>query len=422
MSGSSRRRWWIAGLLCVASILNYLDRQTLSILAPTIQRELGLADSDYATVVNLFLVAYTFSSLASGWVVDRLGVRTSLALFVGVWSLANALTGFARSVASLGLFRFLLGLGEAGNWTAAPKAVAAWFPAHERAFAIGLYTLGATVGATLAPIVVVEMAAHGGWPAAFWVTGALGLLWLVPWWVCSRGAPKAPAGAELTGPVETLAGPPVAPVVIQPWWAVLRRSEIWRLMLARLLTDPVWYFFQFWFAKYLHDARGLDQRALSVSWVVYLAADVGVLAGGWWSGRLVAGGMTPVAGRLRLMLGCAVLVPVAALIPGVTPLWLILALGMIAVLAHLAWLINVSALVVDVTPSANLGVAFGVVAMGSALGGMAMNQAVAALAQRQAYAFAFFAMLVLHPIAWLLLRPLRRSGVVDGERVHQGTG
>jgi ACS family hexuronate transporter-like MFS transporter len=337
MSGWSQRRWWIAGLLCAASVLNYLDRQTLSILAPTIQRELAMSDSDYATVVNLFLVAYTFSSLASGWVVDRLGVRVSLALFVGTWSVANALTGMARSVASLGAFRFLLGLGEAGNWTAAPKAVAAWFPAHERAFAIGLYTLGATVGATLAPILVVEMAARGGWPAAFWVTGALGLLWLIPWWWLSRSE-ITPSAGDATQTAAVV--PPEAAAPAEPWWRVLARGQVWRLTLARLLTDPVWYFFQFWFAKYLHEVRGLDQKALAVSWVVYLAADVGVLAGGWWSGRLVAQGMAPVAGRLRTMLVCALLVPAAALIPGVAPLWLALGLGMVAVLGHLAWLVN----------------------------------------------------------------------------------
>ena len=144
-------RWWIVTLIFGASVLNYIDRQTLSVLAPTIQKDLKLSNEDYASVLNLFLIAYTTASLLSGKVVDKLGVRVSLALFVGWWSVANILTGFARSAGSLGLFRFLLGLGEAGNWTAAPKAVADWFPARERGIAIGIYTLGATVGATIAP-------------------------------------------------------------------------------------------------------------------------------------------------------------------------------------------------------------------------------------------------------------------------------
>jgi MFS transporter, ACS family, hexuronate transporter len=139
-------RWWIVAMIFFASVLNYLDRQTLSILAPTIQRDLKLSNEDYASVLNFFLIAYTTASLLSGRVVDKLGVRVSLALFVGWWSLANILTGFARSVGSLGCFRFMLGLGEAGNWTAAPKAVSEWFPARERGIAIGIYTLGATVG------------------------------------------------------------------------------------------------------------------------------------------------------------------------------------------------------------------------------------------------------------------------------------
>ena len=174
-------RWWIIALIFGASVLNYIDRQALSILAPTIQQELQLSNEDYATVLNLFLAAYTVASLVSGRIVDRLGVRASLALFVAWWSVANLLTAFARSAGSLGICRFLLGLGEAGNWTAAPKAVAEWFPARERGLAIGIYTLGATLGATIAPILIVGLASWHSWQAAFVVTGAAGLLWLIPW-------------------------------------------------------------------------------------------------------------------------------------------------------------------------------------------------------------------------------------------------
>ncbi len=182
-------RWWIIALIFCASVLNYFDRQALSILAPTIQKDLKLTDEDYASVLNWFLIAYTTASLLSGKLVDKFGVRVSLALFVGWWSIANILTGFARSVTSLGAFRFLLGLGEAGNWTAAPKAVSEWFPAKERGLAVGIYTLGATVGATIAPILIVGLASWHSWQAAFVVTGAAGLLWLIPWlWLYRRPA------------------------------------------------------------------------------------------------------------------------------------------------------------------------------------------------------------------------------------------
>ena len=428
-------RWWIVGLIFFASVLNYIDRQALSILAPTIQKELKLSNEDYASVLNAFLVAYTVALILSGKIVDRFGVRISLAIFVGWWSIANIFTGFARSATSLGVCRFFLGLGEAGNWTAAPKAVSEWFPAKERGLAIGIYTLGATVGATLAPVLIVGLASWHSWQAAFIVTGSAGLLWLIPWlWLYRRpsehprlsdaekaliesdGAavsqpPTTPTSTPSSSSARTLQAlsPTPAP---QPTWGawhqVLLRREVVLLIFARMLTDPVWYFFQFWFAKYLYDARGLDQKSLSVTWVVYLAADIGVLAGGWLSGLLIARGTTPVRSRLWIMLGCAALVPLGAAIPHVDALWLVLAFGMAAVLAHLAWLINLSALVVDLVPRGSLAFAFGVIAAGSSLGGLMMNKAVGSLVTNTSYDPAFAFMLLLHPLAWMLVWQLRR--------------
>ncbi len=404
-------RWWIVGLIFFASVLNYIDRQTLSILAPTIQKDLKLSNEDYAAVLNWFLVAYTIASLVSGRIVDKFGVRMSLALFVGWWSIANILTGFARSVTSLSIYRGLLGLGEAGNWTAAPKAVSEWFPARERGIAIGIYTLGATVGATLAPIIIVAIATGHSWQAAFVVTGVAGIVWLIPWlWLYRRPAEHP----LITDAERTLIanGSPVDPAAANAeswgrWWQVFGRREVWLLIFGRMLTDPVWYFFQFWFAKYLYDGRGLDQKQLTVTWVVYLAADVGVLAGGFLSGLLIKRQVAPSLSRLWVMLGCAVLVPLAASIPHLGSLWLVLAVGMIAVLAHLAWLINLSALVVDIVPKPSLGFTFGVVATGSSLGGLMMNRAVGALVTDHSYTPAFHFMLLLHPLAWLLLWQLR---------------
>ena len=407
-------RWWIVGLIFGASVLNYVDRQALSILAPTIQKELALSNEDYASVLNWFLVAYTVALILSGKIVDRFGVRFGLALFVGWWSLSNILTGFARSFGSLAACRFSLGLGEAGNWTAAPKAVSEWFPARERGLAIGVYTLGATVGATLAPILIVGLASWHSWQAAFIVTGSAGLVWLIPWlWLYRR-----PSEHPLLSPDErTLieggqavyqsAANPEATPDWGKWHLVLLRREVLLLIFARMLTDPVWYFFQFWFAKYLYDSRGLDQKSLSVTWVVYLAADVGVLSGGWLSGLLIKRGATPVRSRLWIMLTCAALVPLGAVIPHVGAIWLVLAFGMIAVLAHLAWLINLSALVVDLVPRGSLAFAFGVIAAGSSLGGLMMNKAVGSLVTNTSYDPAFGFMLLLHPLAWLLAWQLR---------------
>jgi MFS transporter, ACS family, hexuronate transporter len=405
-------RWCMVALIFVASVLNYVDRQTLSILAPTIQKELKLSNEDYATIINYFLIAYTIATLLSGKIVDRLGVRLSLALFVGWWSVANVLTGFARSVGGLSLCRGLLGLGEAGNWTAAPKAVSEWFPARERGLAIGIYTLGATLGATIAPVLIVAVASWHSWQAAFVVTGLAGLLWLIPWLWLYRRPEHHPRLSEAERAVINSDPPAAAPAETGSagwgtWWQLLARREIWLLIFGRMLTDPVWYFFQFWFAKYLYDGRGLDQKQLSITWVVFLAADIGVLSGGWFSGVLVKRRVAPATSRLRVMLACAALVPLAAVIPSVDSLWVVLAVGMLAVLAHMAWLINLSALVVDIVPKASLGFAFGIVATGSSLGGLMMNKAVGALVTDLSYAPAFHFMALLHPLAWLLLWQLR---------------
>lgn len=406
-------RWWIVSLIFFASILNYVDRQALSILAPTIQKELALSNEDYASVLNWFLIAYTVALILSGKIVDRFGVRFGLALFVGWWSLSNILTGFARSFGSLAACRFSLGLGEAGNWTAAPKAVSEWFPAKERGLAIGIYTLGATVGATLAPILIVGLASWHSWQAAFIVTGSAGLLWLIPWlWLYRRPSEHpllSPEERTLieSGQAADVAAAPEAAPDWGKWYRVLLRREVLLLIFARMLTDPVWYFFQFWFAKYLYDSRGLDQKSLSVTWVVYLAADIGVLSGGWLSGLLIKRGTAPVSSRLWIMLACAALVPLGAVIPHVDALWLVLAFGMIAVLAHLAWLINLSALVVDLVPRGSLAFAFGVIAAGSSLGGLMMNKAVGSLVTNTSYDPAFGFMLLLHPLAWFLAWQLR---------------
>jgi ACS family hexuronate transporter-like MFS transporter len=413
-------RWWIVGLLFLASILNYIDRQTLSILAPTIQKDLQLSETDYAAVVNWFLVAYMSATLLSGFVVDRLGVRVSLALFVGWWSVANILTGFARSFGSLSAFRFLLGLGEAGNWTAAPKAVRDWFPARERGLAIGIYTLGPTGGATIAPLPMGASAAPHGWQMAFVATGVAGLVWLIPWlWLYRRPA-EHPRLSDTERALITAqppgSGSPAteADAARESLRTVLGRREVWLLMFTRMLTDPVWYFYQFWFAKYLYGERGVSQLGLSITFVIFLAADFGAIGGGWFSGQLIKRNVAPPASRLRIMLFAACLMPLSALVPQVSTVPIVLAIGMIIVFAHMTWLINLSSLVVDLIPARSLATTFGIIAAGSSLGGMAMNWSVGRLVTNYSYAPAFLAMACVHPLALILIWRLRTARAAGG--------
>lgn len=386
-------RWVLVGMLFLASVLNYVDRQTLAILAPTIQKDLGMTDPQYATVNNFFLVAYTISYLVSGRLTDKLGPRNALALYISFWSVANMLTGLARSVASLSAFRFLLGLGEAGNWTTAPKLVSEWFSAKERGLAVGLYTLGATIGATIAPPLILWLASTGHWQNAFFATGAAGLLWLVPWLLVYRNAPPIARTEQEEENSHTGRGQggQVA------WQVVLG------LLLARLLTDPLWYFIQSWLSKYLTAERGLTQQQVSITWVVFLAADFGAIGGGWLSGLLIKRGMPTVAGRLRVMLVCACLTPLTALVALAPTVNGALAFAMVVTLAHMAWMINGGTLVTDLIPKDKLATVFGLVAAGSTVGGLLMNSLVGNTVAKYGYKPTFFALSGLHLTAFLVL-------------------
>ena len=408
-------RWFIAFALFLAAVLNYVDRNVLGLLAPTIQKDLAMSDSQYATVINFFLVAYTVAYLLSGRIVDKLGVRLSMALFIGWWSISNALTGLARSVGSLCGYRFMLGLGEAGMWTVAPKAISEWFPAAERGVAVGIYSLGGAFGATIAPLLVSVIAVQYGWRWVFAVSPVFAFLWLALWlWLYKRPEdhPRITdkERAYLAAHMEA-ATPEAAEEKLSErelWARVFREPSVWQLMLARLLTDPVWYFFLFWMPKYLFSVRSVDQKGMWIMLMVFVAADVGFLLGGLFSGRLIKRGKTPPAARLWVMLASACLVPFMGFVPAMPTVMGVIAIGMAAAYAHTSWLGSLTSLVVDVTPKRILGTAFGVIACGSTLGGIFMNQVVAWLISHCSYNDCFYLMVVLHPTALLLIWGLRK--------------
>jgi ACS family hexuronate transporter-like MFS transporter len=409
-------RWWIAFALFLAAVLNYIDRSVLGLLAPTIQKDLNISDDQYADVINFFLIAYTIAYLLSGRIVDKLGVRVSLALFVAWWSISNALTGFAQSVRSLSAFRFMLGLGEAGGFTASPKAVAEWFPPAERGVAIGIYSIGGAIGATIAPILVAVIAANYGWRWVFAVSPVLAGLWLIFWLWLYRRPQEHPRITEQEKNYLAATIPPVVQTESEAkesewsrWAAIFREPFVWQLMLARMLTDPVWYFYQFWMPKYLHTVRGVDQKGLSIMWMVFLAADIGFLLSGFLAGHLIKRGGTPPAARLKIMAISACLVPLSFAVPYAPTLATVIAIGMVVAYAHTAWLANLTSLVVDITPRRILGTAFGVIACGSVLGGIFMNKLVAWFIANRSYDECFYTMAFVHPVALLLIWRLRKK-------------
>lgn len=408
-------RWWIAGTLFFAAVLNYVDKNALALLAPTIQKDLGFGDQAYANIQNAFQIAYTIALLCSGFVVDRFGPRISMGLFVAWWSVANMLTGWARSITSLAVFRSLLGLGEAGNWTGSPKAVSEWFPAKERGFAIGLYTAGTPLGMTLAPLFVIWLAGDFGWRSVFVVTGLFDLVWLVPWFVLYRPVKTHGWLSEKERQwILSEDRQEVASATGEKGWTwqeIFRHPEVWCLLIGRMLSDPIWFFYQNWYPKYLVTARGFTQDDVKMTWVIFLAAGLGSLAGGWISGHFIKRGRASERVRLFTMLGCALFMPLSPLVALTPSASTSLAFASIIVFAHLAWLVNIGTLVVDVVPRPSLGAVFGIVAAGSSVGAIAMNSLVARLVTHYSYTnwFVIGAFLHLSVIPLLMWGILRRK-------------
>ena len=252
-----RVRWSVAILCFLATIVSYIDRQALSVNAPFIRDELGLSNVQYSTLVNAFLLAYTIGQAVTGRLVDALGARTSFAMFIAWWSVAGMLHASAKGVTDLALFRFLLGLGEAGSWPASMRAVSEWFPARERSIAVGLFGSGTAIGALVAVPIVARLTLVANWRWAFLITGALGVLWLIAWLAFYAAPERHPwlSSAERGLILEARAADSHAPL---GYLALLRQRKAWGVLLGRLCVDPVWLFYVFWLPvlEQLHDHFG----------------------------------------------------------------------------------------------------------------------------------------------------------------------
>jgi ACS family hexuronate transporter-like MFS transporter len=399
-----RKQRELIALLFLVAVINYFDRQSLSVVAPRFQAQLHLSDEGYGHIVSVFLFASTIAYAVAGFISDALGTRRSMALFVGWWSLAEAATAFARTVPALGVARFCLGLGEPGLWVAAPKAVGEYLDKPRRSLAIGIYTMGATVGAVVALPVIATVTTHLPWRSIFLLDGAAGLIWLPLWLWWSRSM------GQMGAPVQALqAQPGIAPVGIESsnesgLRRVLTQSSTWRLVVARGMTDPVWYFYLFWFPKYLMTARHLTlSQVASLGWVVYLAAGVGTLAGGAFSGWMIRRGLGAGRAYRSTMLVSAALMLLSPLCALVSSSVLAIGIASIIAFAHMSWLVTLTATVVELYPAELLGKATGLIAAGSGFGGMLSSEVVAYFVTHGGYRPVFFLMAVLHPIAITLL-------------------
>lgn len=367
-------RWRVCALLFLATTINYMDRQVLAILAPVLQKEIGWNEIDYGNIVVAFQVAYAVGLLGAGAFLDKFGTRLGYAVAIVFWSTAACAHALAGSVAGFSIARFALGIGEAGNFPAAIKTVAEWFPKNERALATGIFNGGANIGAIVAPLAVPWIALNWGWQWAFVVVGSMGFLWLVLWLIVYRPPALHPAlGAAERAYIGAESGGRIEPV---PWLQLLPHRQVWAFAVGKALTDPVWWFYLYWLAKFLDKNYHISLSKVSLPLVaVYLLADFGSIAGGWLSGSLIRRGWSINAGRKSAMLLCALAVVPVTFAAGVHGLWTAIALVSLAAAAHQGWSANLFTLVSDLFPRRAVGSVTGIGGMAGAVGGIFFSKA-----------------------------------------------
>lgn len=404
-----RMRWVIAAMLFLATALNYADRQALAIVSPTIRGLFGMTEIDYSRIVAAFFLAYAIMYAGSGYVVDRLGTKRGFGLFIAVWSFASVLHAAARSVLGFGACRFLLGLGEPGNWPAATKAVQEWFAPKYRALGVGIFNAGSSLGSALAPPIVAVLTIRYGWQFAFIAVGAAGFVWLALWMALydPPGQSRWLGEAErirITSELGPLTEPgPATPKSVN-WGRVIRTRESIALTIARTLTDPVMYFVIFWLPEYLEKERHFDLAMVGkYSWVPFVFGGAAYLSGGWLSAWVIGRGWTLPRARKTVMAVGALCLPVAIAAPHVPSAALAIAAISFMTFGHGFWTANLQALPADLFPGHEVGSVAGFSGMGGALAGMFANLGTGYVVSKFSYSPVFLAAGLMHPIAMLII-------------------
>jgi ACS family hexuronate transporter-like MFS transporter len=369
-----RYRWVICALLFFAATLNYLDRQVIATLKPTLQAELGWNEIDYSNIVFSFQLAYAIALLIVGRVMDWLGTRKGFSLALIFWSLAAMGHAFVRSVVGFSVARFALGLGEAGNFPASIKTVAEWFPKKERALATGIFNAGTNIGVIVAAFTVPWIALHFGWRWTFLLTGGIGFVWLFFWLAIYRRPEEHPrlSKEELN---YIRSDPPESTAKVS-WSRLLTHRQTWAFAIGKFLTDPIWWFYLFWLPDFLNKKYGLDLKNIGLPLMtVYIIADVGSVAGGWLSSRLIKRGWSINRGRKTAMLICALCVVPIVFVPNAPNQWVAVVLVGLAAAAHQGWSANIFTMASDMFPRRAVGSVVGIGGMTGAVGGMLIAKA-----------------------------------------------
>jgi ACS family hexuronate transporter-like MFS transporter len=310
-------RWYIIILIAIATVINYIDRSSLAIMWPNIEKDVGLSKEHYAIIAMLFTLAYAISQTVSGKIYDWIGTRLGFVMSIIIWSFSLALHGVARTLASFSIFRFFLGLGEAGNWPGATKSNAEWFPIKERALAQGIFNSGASLGSVISPPLIAFLYLAMGWKLTFVVLGILGMLWIIPWLIINRALPDKHPWITEQEKAFILSGQKgegqksEAQQRVPGWGELLTYKQSWSVLISRFFLDPIWWMFVFWLPIYLTERFGFDIKQIGLfAWVPYVGAAGGSLFGGWLAGILIGKGWTPNKARKgTITLGCIIMLP-----------------------------------------------------------------------------------------------------------------
>ncbi len=367
-------RWTVCALIFFATTVNYLDRQVIGILKPMLEADLGIGEKAYSHIIMAFQLSYAIGMVIAGRLIDKFGTKLGYGISVLVWSIAAMGHALAKGVFGFGFWRALLGFSEAGNFPAAIKTVAEWFPKKERALATGIFNSGTNVGAIIAPLAVPAIVIAWGWQAAFIITGAIGFLWIVLWMIFydipqRHKKVKAAELAHITSDVDEQNEPTTS----IPWVKLFKYRQTWLFLIGKGLTDPVWWFYLFWIPGWLADVRGtgLDVKSFGLPLAfIYTATTVGSIGGGWLSSFMIKKGMTPFRARSITMLIFAFLVtPILFATSASISTWGAVFLIALAAASHQAWSANIFTTVSDAFPKRAVSSVTGIGGMAGALGG-----------------------------------------------------
>jgi ACS family hexuronate transporter-like MFS transporter len=373
-AGIKGLRWWIAALIFLGTLINFINRLTISVLAPVITRDLHLTNVEFAGITNAFLIAYTASQAFSGKLYDRIGNRRGFTVSIAIWSVASMLHAFASGIFSLNCFRFLLGLGEAGNWPGAAKVIAEWFPPRQRALGMAIFNSGTSIGSVVATPLIIALQIHFGWQATFLAVGGLGFLWL-GLWLRFYHPPHVHPRITKEELVLIAEGRPSA-VAPLPWRSLVRYRETWAILVSRFFCDPVWWLYVTWLPLYLYKVHGFSLKEIGYfAWVPFVAADAGSLFGGWMSGHLMTRGWSANRARKTVIVFGMLCMCVGLLAAAAHTAAVALACIAVVLFGFQTWINNVQTMPSDYFPESAVGAVAGLGGMGAGTGAILFTQA-----------------------------------------------